>query len=243
MALLRGINVSGRNKVPMKELVSLCADLEWKSVRTHLQTGNLVFKASQSASTFESELEQSINSSFGFSIPVIVRSAADLEKIVADSPFKNQAAPDPSHVLLYLTKRPIEKGALQYMESGSGAREKVLVSVKSLWIHFPKGVGSSKLTPSVIDRSDRQQQAETGIRRRRSVSCCPSHLESTNNGDNQPRYQQLPAIQVNPIKSMFHPWPSIPEVPSPRSHSPTAPRNGDNPVADNPGINNPGPSI
>ncbi len=153
IALLRGINVGGKNRIPMKELEPLCAALGWNSVETHLQTGNVVFTGSSAISTLETELEQSIESCFGFSIPVIVRSASDFESCVAESPLTDQAAVDPSHVLLFLTKSPLQRNALQYLQSRSADGECVFVKDKSLWIHFTNGVGSSKLNPAVIDKA------------------------------------------------------------------------------------------
>lgn len=137
----------------MKELEPLCSGLGWNSVGSHLQTGNVVFTGSSSASTLELELEQTIESNFGFSIPVVVRSASDFEECVAESPLSDQATTDPSHVLLYLTKRTIQEDALHDLESRSAAGERVFVREGALWIHFPNGIGSSKLTPAVIDKA------------------------------------------------------------------------------------------
>ncbi|MGK0190052.1 MAG: hypothetical protein ACI9R3_005872 [Verrucomicrobiales bacterium] len=153
VALLRGINVGGKNRIPMKELAPLCAALGWKSVETYLQTGNVIFTSTRAASTLESDLERAIVSHFDFSIPIIVRNAIDFEKCIVESPLKNQAKTDPSRVLLYLAKRPIDNDAHRNLESRSTAGECVFVYHQSLWIHFPSGVGSSKLTSAVIDKA------------------------------------------------------------------------------------------
>ncbi len=103
IAFLRGINVSGKNKIPMNELESLCIGLKWQSVRTHLQTGNVIFSSEGLQTQLEHDLETAIESHFGFSIPVIVRDAALFERILEQSPLSQQAESDPSHVLIYLT--------------------------------------------------------------------------------------------------------------------------------------------
>ncbi|MEO0508955.1 MAG: DUF1697 domain-containing protein [Verrucomicrobiota bacterium] len=153
LALLRGINVSGRNRIPMEELESLCSNLGWNSVGSYLQTGNVVFTASKPASALELELEQVIESNFGFSIPVIVRSAPDFKACVAESPLSDLAASDPSRVLLYLAKSDILEDVLHNLETRSAAGERLFVRKGALWIHFPSGIGKSKLTPSVIDKA------------------------------------------------------------------------------------------
>lgn len=139
----------------MEDLELLCTALGWNSVGSYLRTGNVVFTASSSASALELELEQMIESNFGFSIPVVVRSASEFEECVLESPLSDQAATDPSHVLLYLTKHTIQKDALHYLESRSVAGERVFIRKGALWIHFPNGIGKSKLTPSVIDKAVR----------------------------------------------------------------------------------------
>jgi len=153
IALLRGINVSGRNKVPMKELESVCHQLNWKDVKTHLQTGNIIFTAEDVKQQLEQNLEKAIEEHFGFHIPVIICRSSALITLVEQTPFIEQVAESSSKVLLYLTKKAIEKNALEYLQERAKAEEQVFIQEKSIWIFFPNGVGSSKLTPSVIDRA------------------------------------------------------------------------------------------
>ena len=153
IALLRGINVGGRNKIPMKALKSVCEDLSWKAIRTHLQTGNIVFSAKRSTSVLEHELSQAIKSQFGFPVPVIIRTGDEFENCVKSSPLQEEARGDPSHVLLYLTKHPILESAAEALEPRCIADEKIRIQGDALWIHFPNGVASSKLTPTAIDKA------------------------------------------------------------------------------------------
>lgn len=153
VALLRGINVSGKNKVPMKELKPLCETLGWENIRTHLQTGNVIFSTSNPGASLEVDLEQAVEAHFGFSIPVIVREAKTFEGYLMNAPFPEQRSTEPSWVLLYTTKLPISPEALQMLESRASLGEEIVVAHDSLWIYFPEGVGESKLSPSVIDRA------------------------------------------------------------------------------------------
>lgn len=155
VALLRGINVGGRNRVPMKELVQMCEGLGWKEVRTVLQTGNVVFAAPEgsTAEDLESVLERAINEQFQLSIPVVVRNGAQFGQLLDDSPHAEQAAVDPSRALLYLTKQAIASNAEEKIVSRAKAGEVVTAKDGALWIYFPNGIGTSKLTPAVIDRA------------------------------------------------------------------------------------------
>src|SRR6478609_1380679 len=88
-ALLRGINVSGRNKVPMAELRSVLEGLGHRGVRTYLQSGNAVFTTDREDSEDElaAALEAAIEEHFGFRVPCLVRDHAYLAAVAEACPF------------------------------------------------------------------------------------------------------------------------------------------------------------
>lgn len=153
VALLRGINVSGNRTIAMKPLEALCVSIGWTGVRTHLQTGNILFRAPGSTGALERQLEQAIHERLGFPITVVVRHAATFSSYVATCPFAAQTATDASYVLLYVTKRPSRPDTAEALTARALAGETVVVTGEVLWIYFPNGVGSSKLTPALIDRA------------------------------------------------------------------------------------------
>lgn len=83
--LLRGINVGGNKKVPMADLKKMLTKMGYENVTTLLNSGNATFDAPKADAK---ELEKVLEKTFGFSIPVILRTKADLEKIAAKNPFK-----------------------------------------------------------------------------------------------------------------------------------------------------------
>ena len=88
IALLRGINVGGKNKLPMKELAALFVDAGCEDVRTYIQSGNVVFRTrSADAGEISSIISASILDRFGYRVPVIVRTAGELEGIAQGNPF------------------------------------------------------------------------------------------------------------------------------------------------------------
>ncbi len=153
IALLRGINVSGRHQVRMEELRAVCAELAWASVETCLQTGNIVFASDQSTVSLEAELEAAIESHFNFAVPVLCRTLQDFEGILNDSPFRETAKDDPSHVILYLSKHSVQDSAQAELQGKASTGERVRAFANALWIYFPNGIGRSKLTPAVIDKA------------------------------------------------------------------------------------------
>ncbi len=152
IALLRAVNVGGR-KLPMAELRALCGELGWKDVETYIQSGNLLFAAPGKAEAHEETLEKAIKDRFGLDVPVIVRTASQWAAYVAANPFAKIAEEAPNRVQLLLSKRPPESGAAEKLMQRAQAGEVVKAAGGALWFHFPEGVGTSKLTPAVIDKA------------------------------------------------------------------------------------------
>jgi uncharacterized protein (DUF1697 family) len=152
VALLRAVNVGGR-KLPMAELRALCARLGWADVATYIQSGNVVFTAAGLPDAIEKQLEEAIAKQFGFDVPVILRTAAQWAHYPPGNPFPEAAKEEPNRLMLLLSKRPPAKGAEDVIQARAVAGERVRRAGDALWIHFPDGAGTSKLTPALIDRA------------------------------------------------------------------------------------------
>ena len=152
IALLRGINVSGRNKIPMAELRSLCADLGWVHVQSYIQSGNLLFTAGADRARLETDLECAIERQFGLSIPIIVRAAADWPTYVGSNPYPDASASEPNSVMLALAKAPPKEGAGEQLQERAGSGQRVVQVGDALWLHYGNGMAKSKLTTSLLDR-------------------------------------------------------------------------------------------
>ncbi|MFD1739562.1 DUF1697 domain-containing protein [Bacillus salitolerans] len=90
IALLRGINVGGKNKMKMDELRKLLESLGLKSVQTYIQSGNVVFESEEDADALQEKLESEILRVFGFSVPVIIRTANELALVKVGCPFSEE---------------------------------------------------------------------------------------------------------------------------------------------------------
>src|SRR3546814_4374120 len=82
VALLRGINVGGRNKVPMADLRAALEDDGLQSVRTYIQSGNVLFESDEPQASLEDRIEAALEGRFGFPILVVVRSHRQLRAVV-----------------------------------------------------------------------------------------------------------------------------------------------------------------
>jgi uncharacterized protein (DUF1697 family) len=152
VALLRAVNVGGR-KLPMAELRALCAGLGWEDVATYIQSGNVVFSAGGEPAALEARLEAAIGQRFGFASPVIVRTAAQWAAYPKGNPFEQAAKDEPNRLMLLISKAPPARGAEAAIQARAQAGERVKRSGDALWFHYPEGAGTSKLTPSLIDRA------------------------------------------------------------------------------------------
>jgi uncharacterized protein (DUF1697 family) len=153
IALLRGINVGGRSKVPMAELRDLCTALGWRDVRTYINSGNVVFEALPKGPALEAALEKALKEAFGFAPPVIVRTASQVKALAAANPFPEASEAEPNRVLVGVSKEKPKVGAAEAIQAKAAAGEKVAEAGGVLWFHYPQGVGTSKLTPALIDRA------------------------------------------------------------------------------------------
>ena len=152
VALLRAVNVGGR-KLPMAALRTLAEGLGWSDVATYIQSGNLVFSADGKAEALETRLETAIPKEFGLQVPVIVRSAVEWKRLASANPFPAEAENEPNRLMLLLSKRPPAQGAEAAIAAKAAAGERVRRAGDALWIHYPQGAGTSKLTPALIDRA------------------------------------------------------------------------------------------
>ena len=107
VALLRGINVGGRNKVPMAELRAAFEDAGHTDVRTYIQSGNVVFGSTAPRASLEADIESMLEGHLGYPLVVVVRSHAQLRSVVAKAPAKFGAQPDTYHSDAIFLRAPL----------------------------------------------------------------------------------------------------------------------------------------
>jgi uncharacterized protein (DUF1697 family) len=109
IGILRGINVGGKRKILMADLKSLCEKLGLNNVATYIQSGNLIFASGKQNSELESILEKGIKETFGFDVPVIVRSSKELDASIKNNPFYDENADINSLHLTFLKEKPTKE--------------------------------------------------------------------------------------------------------------------------------------
>lgn len=160
VALLRGINVGGRNKVAMSSLRQVAEDLGYTSVATYIQTGNLVFTSPDTpTASLASALEGQIAASLSVRPAVVVLSRAGLAQVIADNPFTAQ--PDPRCVHAVFRGEDPDPDALaavaaaQESARARGSRDEAVLAGRALFLHTPDGFGRSDLAAQLTRASSK----------------------------------------------------------------------------------------
>ena len=104
--MLRGINLGPNRRVPMAELRALLTDAGYEDVRTYVQSGNIVLRSSQPVARLERDVAGLLHDRFGFEVPVVGRTAAQLAKVVARNPL-GDVADDPKRYQVSFLSAPL----------------------------------------------------------------------------------------------------------------------------------------
>ena len=153
IAMLRGINVSGHKMVKMEALRASFGALRLSNVRTYVQSGNVVFGVGNSSVAALSEkIEQRILRDFGFSVPVFLRTAKELEEIIKDNPFLKETAIDHSKLHITFLSDAAPKTALEALQPLAAKTERFRIIGRQIYLYCPNGYGRTKLSNTAIER-------------------------------------------------------------------------------------------
>lgn len=144
VALLRGVNVGGNNKLPMKDLPAIFQKCGCSNVRTYIQSGNVVFNCSAGVRKLGEKLGAEIEKKFGFRPQMVFRSLAELEKIAAGNPFLKAGGADTEMHVVFLEKAPATEEMARFEEKRAPS-EGLVLRGKEIYFHLPNGVGNSKM--------------------------------------------------------------------------------------------------
>ena len=154
VGLLRAVNVAGHNKLGMADLRDLLVGLGLEGVQTLLQSGNVVFRGgTRTSAQLEKVLEQAAAERLGLETEFFVRTAADWKGVVAGNPFPKEAERDPGHLLVVFLKGAPGRAKVAALQRTITGREVVRARGRHAYVVYPDGVGRSRLTSAVIERT------------------------------------------------------------------------------------------
>ncbi|HPF38332.1 MAG TPA: DUF1697 domain-containing protein [Phycisphaerae bacterium] len=153
VALLRGINVGGRNKLPMKDLVSIFEAVGCADVRTYIQSGNVVFDAdAATAKRVAAAVSDAIAAKLSLRAPVIQRDAKAFESVVAKHPLISRGADPATLFVMFLADRP-KAVDVKRLDPDRSPGDAFVVTGREIYISCPNGAARSKLTNDYFDRA------------------------------------------------------------------------------------------
>ena len=107
IVILRGINVSGKNKLPMQDLRDLLGGLGFENIQTYIQSGNVVLSSNADKTTIAKKIKEGIKSQFDYEVPVLVKTIEGWEKAIENNPYK-EVEPKQQY-FTFLSEHPKEK--------------------------------------------------------------------------------------------------------------------------------------
>ena len=153
VALLRGVNVGKAKRVPMAELRQLLQALGYAEVATLLNSGNAVFRATgRSADKHAAAITQALRARFGFEVPVIVKSAAELDAIVAGNTLASGAA-DPSRLLVVFAQDASSLSELSGIAALARAPERFELGAHAAYLDCADGILESKAGEALLGKA------------------------------------------------------------------------------------------
>ena len=148
VALLRGINVGGKNSLPMKGLVALLENMGVKNVRTYIQSGNAVFQSEEKGlSQLAKRLSSEIKKHYGFEPYVLLLGLETIDDAMAKNPF-HEAEADPSSLHLCFLDSAPPSPDLEKLNKLKKESERFHLRDNIFYLHTPEGMGRSKLAAS-----------------------------------------------------------------------------------------------
>jgi len=150
VALLRGINVGAHKRMAMKDLVAVFEKLGCTGVTTYIQSGNVVFRPPASPKLDAATLAAKIEKAFGFEVPVVIRTAEELDDAIRRNPFP-KADPEKDHLHVSFLAAEPGKDQIATLDPNRSPGDSFKVLGREIYLLFPNGVSNSKLSSQYLD--------------------------------------------------------------------------------------------
>lgn len=155
IALLRGINVGGKNVIKMAELRLLFEGLGLQKVQTYIQSGNVLFVSTEDEELLRHRLEGAILSTFGLKVPIVLRSLMELELIIQNYPFskeeiesaKTSAEGEVLYVSMFAQDLSIKD--IQNLSAYDEGKDKYKIVGRDVYLLFDGSIRNSKLAAKI----------------------------------------------------------------------------------------------
>ncbi|MEO6298414.1 MAG: DUF1697 domain-containing protein [Paracoccaceae bacterium] len=162
--LLRGVNVSGANRLPMVEFREMLSGFGLTNVDTHVQSGNAVF-GDPGVKDLLTKISEGMMERFGIRPPLFLMDVADYRAVLAANPYKKQGTADGTKVHIVFLAEPAKGADLTGLRAFAVEGEEVTLTDRALYLHTPAGFGKSALA----DKLERFVKVQQTARNQRSA--------------------------------------------------------------------------
>jgi len=153
VALLRGINVSGKNSIRMPELQDSFSGLGFGDVQTYLQSGNVVFRAGKAdEGELAAVIVARIKNDFGHVVPVLVMSAGELDQVANSNSLWPKAGGDEKLFHSTFLFESVSVPSFQALKLPAAVGERAVLVGRAVLLHCPQGYGKTKLNNNYFER-------------------------------------------------------------------------------------------
>ncbi|MFD0826134.1 DUF1697 domain-containing protein [Neobacillus sp. M.A.Huq-85] len=145
IALLRGINVGGHNKIKMADLKKMLEIIGLKKVKTYIQSGNVLFESEEDAKLLTHKIEEGIQAEFGFPVTVVMRCASELDRIIKNCPYSLEDLSEGESVhVAFLAGMPTDEG-INYLHNFNKGNDEYHIEGQDVYLFFRQSIRNSKL--------------------------------------------------------------------------------------------------
>lgn len=153
VVLLRGVNVGGKNRLPMATLTGLLEAAGGQGVATYLQSGNAVLAVTAAvARRLPAEVERRIEAALGLRVPVVVRTVEEFREVVRRNPFPGAARTPRHHHVAFLAGAP-SAAAVAALDPARSPPDAFEVQGREVYLSLPNGAAGTRLTNDYLDRT------------------------------------------------------------------------------------------
>ena len=152
VSLFRAINVGGRT-VKMEQLKAMHTALGFENVSPYIQSGNVMFTCEDTDTTdIQKRIQEHFKATFGFHSDVFVRTASELQAIIENNPFQGREGIESKWLVVQFLAAHPDEAAQESLRSTYNGPEEIFVIGKEAYIYYPTGIGTSKLTNTLLER-------------------------------------------------------------------------------------------
>lgn len=151
VVLLRGVNLVRRNRIAMPALREALEEVGYEDVATYVQSGNVVLSSRRSAKRVQSDVGRLLADRFGLDVAVLVRTRAELARVVERNPL-GKVATNPRHYQVTFLESAPSAEVLSKLEAAAAGKERVVHVGRELYAWHPDGVARSKLAALMAGR-------------------------------------------------------------------------------------------